>query len=47
MDYNYLFDSEFPKGVKSVYVNGKQISKSEFLKIQNEIQKNKRLKVES
>ena len=47
MDYNYLFDSEFPQGVKSVYLNGKQISKSEFLKIQKEIQKKKRLKVES
>ena len=47
MDYSYLFNNEFPQGVKSVYVNGKQISKSEFLKIQNEIQKKKRLKVES
>lgn len=47
MDYNYLFDSEFPQGVKSVYLNGKQISKSEFLKIQKKIQKKKRLKVES
>jgi|TARA_B100001093_G_scaffold239034_1_gene228981 hypothetical protein len=47
MDYNYLFDSEFPQGVRSVYLNGKQISKSEFLKIQKEIQKKKRLKVES
>ena len=47
MDYNYLFDSEFPQGVRSVYLNGKQISKREFLKIQKEIQKKKRLKVES
>ena len=46
MDYNYLFDSEFPQGVRSVYLNGKQISKSEFLKIQKEIQKKKRRKVE-
>tara|TARA_B100001094_G_C17692249_1_gene558575 strand:+ start:157 stop:300 length:144 start_codon:yes stop_codon:yes gene_type:complete len=47
MDYNYLFDAEFPQGVKSVYVNGKQISKTEFLKIQKEYQKKKRLKIES
>ncbi len=47
MDYNYLFDAEFPQGVKSVYVNGKQISKIEFLKIQKEYQKKKRLKIES
>tara|TARA_B100001057_G_scaffold353778_1_gene355681 strand:- start:478 stop:621 length:144 start_codon:yes stop_codon:yes gene_type:complete len=47
MDYSYLFNNEFPQGVKSVYVNGKQIFKSEFLKIQNEIQKKKRLKIES
>lgn len=47
MDYNYLFDTEFPQGVKSVFINGKQISKCEFLKIQKELQKKKRIKVES
>tara|TARA_B100000989_G_scaffold246734_1_gene193956 strand:- start:1406 stop:1549 length:144 start_codon:yes stop_codon:yes gene_type:complete len=47
MDYDYLFDAEFPQGVKSVYINGKQISKCEFLKIQKERQKKRRIKVES
>jgi len=33
MDYNYLFDNEFPQGVKSVYVNGKNILLEFRLKI--------------
>ena len=47
MDYNYLFDNEFPQGVKSVYVNGKNISKQEFLELKKRYFKKKKSKVES
>jgi hypothetical protein len=30
MDFDYLFYQDFPKGIKSVYVNGKRISVKEF-----------------
>ena len=30
MDYDYLFYEDLPKGVKSVYVNGKRMSLKEF-----------------
>ena len=33
MKYNYLFDSDFPPRVASVFVGGKKISKEEFLKL--------------
>ena len=32
MDYSYLYHTEIPKGVRSVYINGKKISREEFLK---------------
>tara|TARA_Y100000389_G_C16980660_1_gene280113 strand:+ start:375 stop:518 length:144 start_codon:yes stop_codon:yes gene_type:complete len=30
MDYDYLFYEDLPKGVKSIYVNGKRMSLNEF-----------------
>jgi hypothetical protein len=47
MDYNYLFHNEFPQGVKSVYVNGKNISKEEFLDLKKRYFKKKKSRVES
>ncbi len=32
MDYSYLYHTEIPRGVRSVYINGKKISREEFLK---------------
>ncbi len=32
MDYSYLYHTEIPKGIRSVYINGKKISREEFLK---------------
>jgi len=32
MDFDYLFFEDFPKGIKSVYVNGKRITIEEFEK---------------
>tara|TARA_B100001029_G_C15000839_1_gene417970 strand:+ start:953 stop:1087 length:135 start_codon:yes stop_codon:yes gene_type:complete len=32
MDYSYLYLNEIPKGVKSIYINGKTITREEFLK---------------
>ena len=32
MDYSYLYHTEIPKGVRSVYINGKKIRREEFLK---------------
>jgi len=32
MDYSYLYHTEIPKGVKSIYINGKSISREQFLK---------------
>ena len=34
MDYKYLFYENIPKGVKSIFVNGKKISREDFLKEQ-------------
>ena len=31
MDFTFLFHNELPQGVKSIYVNGKRMSRSEFL----------------
>jgi len=41
MDYNFLFHHKFPPGVKTVFVNGKRITRKEFLKRQeNYLNKN-------
>ncbi len=42
MMYNYLFDSDFPPGVASVFVGGKKISKEEFLKLKKKYLKKKK-----
>ena len=36
MNYNYLFYDKIPKGVKSIFVNGKKISREDFLKEQRD-----------
>ena len=36
MNFDYLFYSELPKGVKSVYVNGKRMTIEEFQKAKND-----------
>jgi hypothetical protein len=41
MGFEFLFDNDFPSGVKSVFVNGKKYTKNEFL----EIKKQKKLNV--
>ena len=30
MDFDYLFYEDLPKGIKSIYVNGKRLSLKEF-----------------
>jgi hypothetical protein len=30
MDFDYLFFEDFPKGIKTVYVNGKRLTVEEF-----------------
>jgi hypothetical protein len=36
MNYSYLFYNDFPKGIKSICVGDKVLSKEEFLKQKNE-----------
>lgn len=36
MNYNHLFYDKIPKGVKSIFVNGKKISREDFLKEQRD-----------
>tara|TARA_A100000164_G_scaffold14116_1_gene11724 strand:- start:714 stop:857 length:144 start_codon:yes stop_codon:yes gene_type:complete len=47
MNIEHLFYSEFPAGVKYIYVNGKKISKQEFLELKKRHFKKKKSKVES
>ena len=42
MKYNYLFDSDFPPGVASVFVGGEKISKEDFLKLKKEYLKKRK-----
>ncbi|MDC1011791.1 hypothetical protein OAQ04_00920 [Flavobacteriaceae bacterium] len=42
MKYSYLFDSDFPPGIASVFIDGKKISKEEFLKLKKKHLKKKR-----
>lgn len=42
MKYNYLFDSDFPPRVASVFVGGKKLSKEEFLKLKKKYLKKKK-----
>jgi hypothetical protein len=41
MKHSYLFDSDFPPGIASVFVDGKKISKEEFLKLKEKHLKKK------
>ena len=47
MNHDYLFESDLPDGVKSVFLNGKKISKQEFLELKKRYFKNKKARVES
>lgn len=47
MNHDYLFESDLPDGVKSVFLNGKKISRDEFLERQKKLRKKKELKFES
>jgi hypothetical protein len=45
MDFDYLFFEDFPKGIKSVYVNGKRMTIEEFQKAKNDFLLKKRPKL--
>lgn len=47
MGFDYLFHSEIPKGVKSVYVNGKRMSIEEFNNAKQSYLMKKAKKIES
>ena len=47
MNHVYLFESDLPDGVKSVFLNGEKISRDEFLERQKKLRKKKELKFES
>jgi|TARA_B100001057_G_C22285262_1_gene732359 hypothetical protein len=47
MDFNYLFYQDIPKGVKSVYVNGKRIPIEEFKKAKSEFLLKRTSKIKS
>jgi hypothetical protein len=47
MNYEYLFNEDLPKGVKSVYVNGKRMSLEEFKKAKKIYLSSKSNKIES
>ena len=47
MNFDYLFYSELPKGVKSVYVNGKRMTIEEFQKAKNDFLIKKKAKIKS
>lgn len=34
MDYNFLFYDKLPPGVKTIFVNGKRISREDFIRNQ-------------
>ena len=47
MDFEYLFYNDLPKGVKSVYVNGKRISIGELEEAKKEYLSKKETRIES
>ena len=47
MDFNYLFYQDIPKGVKSIYVNGKRIPIEEFNKAKSEFLLKRNPKIKS
>jgi hypothetical protein len=47
MDFDYLFYNDLPKGVKSVYLNGKRLSLEEFEEAKKEFLSQKKFCIES
>lgn len=47
MDFDYLFHHDLPKGVKSVYVNGKRMSIMQFNQAKKEYLSKKEAQIES
>ncbi len=47
MDFEYLFYNDLPKGVKSVYLNGKRLSLEEFEEAKKEFLSKKKSCIES
>ena len=47
MDFDYLFYSELPSAIKSVYVNGKRMTIKEFNKAKNDFLIKKKTKIKS
>ena len=43
MKCNYLFYSDFPPGIATVFVDGKRITKEEFLDLKKKYLKNKKM----
>ncbi len=47
MDYDYLFYNELPKGIKSIYVNGKRMTLREFNQAKKKYLSEKNNRIES
>ena len=47
MGYDYLFYNDLPKGVKTVYVNGKRLSLKEFNEAKKKVLSKKGNRIES
>lgn len=47
MDFEYLFYNDLPKGVKTVYVNGKRMSLKEFNEAKKQYLSKKNNRIES
>lgn len=47
MNFDYLFYQELPKGVKSIYVNGKRLTIEEFNKARSEFLSKRKSKIKS
>ena len=47
MNFDYLFYQDLPKGIKSVYVNGKRMTIEEFQRAKNDFLLKKKIKIRS
>ena len=47
MNFDYLFYQDLPKGIKSVYVNGKRMTIEEFQGAKNDFFNKKKIKIRS
>ena len=47
MNFDYLFYQDLPKGIKSVYVNGKRMTIEEFHRAKNDFFNKKKIKIRS